>query len=66
MLRHSTNTASFFTVLTVAQILSLSLAGVTPAQTNTGLGTNALVSNTTGTFNTAIGSNALEEAANAG
>ncbi len=59
MLRNSTNTASFFTVLTVALILSLSLAGVAPAQTNTSLGTNALVSNTTGSFNTASGVQAL-------
>ena len=38
MLRHSTNTASFFSVLTVALILSLSLVGVAAAQTNTSLG----------------------------
>ena len=49
MFRHSTNTASFFFVLMVALIFSLSLAGVAAAQTNTSLGTNALVSNTTGT-----------------
>ena len=49
MFRHSTNTASFFSVLMVALIFSLSLAGVAAAQTNTSLGTNALVSNTTGT-----------------
>ena len=48
MFRHSTNTASFFSVLIVALIFSLSLAGVAAAQTNTSLGTNALVSNTTG------------------
>ena len=53
MLRHSTHTASFFTVLIVALIFSLSLAGVAAAQTNTSLGTNALVSNTTGINNTA-------------
>ena len=55
MFRHSTNTASFFSVLIVALIFSLSLAGVAAAQTNTSLGTNALVSNTTGINNTAIG-----------
>ena len=55
MFRHSTNTASFFSVLMVALIFSLSLAGVAAAQTNTSLGTNALVSNTTGINNTAIG-----------
>ena len=55
MLRHSTHTASFFTVLIAVLIFSLSLAGVAPAQTNTSLGTNALVSNTTGFDNTAIG-----------
>ena len=55
MFRHSTNTASFFSVLIAALIFSLSLAGVAAAQTNTSLGTNALVSNTTGVNNTAIG-----------
>ena len=59
MLRHSTNTASFFSVLIVALIFSLSQAGVAAAQTNTSLGTNALVSNTTGTFNSALGFQAL-------
>ena len=59
MFRHSTNTASFFSVLIVALIFSLSLAGVAAAQTNTSLGTNALVSNTTGINNTAIGVSAL-------
>ena len=53
MFRHST--ARFFSVLMVALIFSLSLAGVAAAQTNTSLGTNALVSNTTGSENTAIG-----------
>jgi hypothetical protein len=53
MLRHSTHTASFFTVLMAVLIFSLSLAGVAAAQTNTSLGTNALVSNTTGINNTA-------------
>jgi trimeric autotransporter adhesin len=55
MFRHSTNTASFFSVLIAALIFSLSLAEVAPAQTNTSLGTNALVSNTTGINNTATG-----------
>ena len=55
MFRHSTNTASFFSVLIAALIFSLSLAGVAAAQTNTSLGTGALVSNTTGIYNTAIG-----------
>ena len=59
MLRHSTNTASFITVLMAVLIFSLSLVGVAPAQTNTSLGTNALVSNTTGTFNSALGFQAL-------
>ena len=53
MFRHSTNTVSFFSVPIVALIFSLSLAGVAAAQTNTSLGTNALVSNTTGINNTA-------------
>jgi hypothetical protein len=35
MFRHSTNTASFFSVLIVALIFSLSLAGAAAAQTNT-------------------------------
>ena len=48
MFRHSTNTASFFSVLIVALIFSLSLAGVAAAQTNTSLGTGALQNNTTG------------------
>ena len=48
MFGHSTHPASFFSVLIAALILSLSLVGVAAAQTNTSLGTNALVSNTTG------------------
>ena len=40
MFRHST--ARFFSVLIVALIFSLSLAGVAAAQTNTSLGTGAL------------------------
>ena len=48
MFCHSTNTASFFSVLMAALIFSLSLAGVAAAQSNTSLGTGALQSNTTG------------------
>jgi Tfp pilus assembly protein PilV len=59
MHRHSINTASFFTVLIVVLIFSLSLAGVAAAQTNTSLGTGALQSNTTGSNNTALGADAL-------
>ena len=59
MFRHSTNTASFFSVLIAVLMFWLSLAGVAAAQDNTSLGTGALVSNTTGDFNTAIGVNAL-------
>jgi hypothetical protein len=59
MFRHSTNTASFFSVLMAALIFSLSLAGVAAAQGNTSLGTGALRNNTTGIFNTAIGVDAL-------
>lgn len=46
MFRHST--ARFISVLIAVLIFSLSLAGVAAAQTNTSLGTGALVSNTTG------------------
>src|SRR5215831_10474817 len=61
MFQHSTNAASCFSVLIVALIYSLSLAGVASAQTgNTSLGTGALVNNTKGIDNTAIGLNALE------
>src|SRR5262245_66422999 len=59
MFDHSTNTASLFSILVAAFILSLSLAGVAAAQGNTSLGINALGTNTTGNFNTAIGLNAL-------
>src|SRR5215510_3837593 len=59
MFTHSTNTASFFSVLMAALIYSLYLAGVAWAQGNTSLGINALGTNTTGSFNTAIGLNAL-------
>ena len=38
MFSHSTNTASFFSVLMAALIFSLSLAGVAAAQGNTSLG----------------------------
>jgi hypothetical protein len=55
MFSHFTNTASFFSVLMAALIFSLSQAGVAWAQGNTSLGTDALQSNTTGSFNTAIG-----------
>ncbi len=60
MVRHSTNAASCFSVLIVAFIFSLCLAGVAAPQTgNTSLGTGALQNNTTGSFNTAIGENPL-------
>jgi trimeric autotransporter adhesin len=59
MFGHSINTASFFSVLIAALIYLLSLAEVVVAQTNTSLGTGALVNNTTGVNNTAIGNNAL-------
>ena len=59
MFRHSTNTASFFSVLIVALIFSLSLAGVAAAQTNTSLGTDALSATPRAVNNTAIGVNAL-------
>jgi trimeric autotransporter adhesin len=59
MFSHSTNTASFLSVLIAALIFSLSLAGVAAAQGNTSLGTGALQNNTTGSFNTAIGLSAL-------
>ena len=59
MFSHSTNTASFFSVLMAALIFLLSLAGDAAAQGNNRLGTGALQSNTTGSFNTAIGLQAL-------
>ena len=59
MHRHSTNTASLFSVLIAALIFSLCLAGVAAAQGNTSLGTGALQSNTTGSNNTALGADAL-------
>jgi Na+/H+ antiporter NhaC len=55
MFRHSTNALSFISVLIAVLIFSLSLAGVAAAQTNTSLGAGALVSNTTSTFNSALG-----------
>jgi trimeric autotransporter adhesin len=59
MFSHSTNTTSFFSVLIAALIYSLSLAGVAAVQSNTSLGTGALVNNTTGVNNTAMGVNTL-------
>ena len=59
MLRNLTRSASFFFVLIATIHFSLSLAGIAAAQSNTSLGTGALVSNTTGIQNTAVGLNAL-------
>ena len=59
MLRHSTNTASFFSVLNAAVIFSLVLSGVAGAQSNTSLRAGTVVSNTTSSNNTALGLNAL-------
>jgi Chaperone of endosialidase len=59
MFSHSTNTASFFSVLIAALIFSLALAGVAWAQGNTKLGDFALQNNTTGQYNTATGFVAL-------
>jgi len=59
MFSHSTNTASFFSVLMAALISLPFLAEIAGAQTNTTLGTGALQNNTTGTNNTAVGGNAL-------
>ena len=60
MLRHSTNTASFFAVLMAGLISSLWLVGIAAAQNNnTSLGIGALQSNSTGNFNTASGFVAL-------
>jgi hypothetical protein len=55
MFRHSTNTASFFSVLMAAPIFSLSLVGVAVGQGNTSLGIGALQSNTTGFSNRRAG-----------
>ena len=59
MFRHSTNTASFLSVVFAVLMFSLCLAGVAAAQGNTSLGTGALQNNTTGSQNTAIGVDAL-------
>jgi len=59
MFSHSSNTASFFSILIAALIFSLALAGLAAAQGNTSLGTGALQNNTTGSNNTAIGEDAL-------
>ena len=60
MFRHSTNTASFLSVVIAVLMFSLSLAAVGAGQQdNTSLGTGALFSNTTGDLNSAIGANAL-------
>jgi hypothetical protein len=59
MFCHSTNTASFFSILMAAFIFSLSVAGIAAAQGNTRLGTGALQKNTTGQYNTSIGDQAL-------
>jgi predicted amidohydrolase YtcJ len=50
MFCHSTNTAAFFSVLMVALIFSLSLAGAAAAQSNTSIGTGALQNNATGSY----------------
>ena len=54
----------FLSVLIVALIFSVCLAGIAAAQSNTGLGSGALVSNTTGGNNTAIGFGANVSAGN--
>jgi hypothetical protein len=59
MFSHSTNTASFFSLLIATLIFSLSLARVAAAQSNTSQGSGALVNNNTGVNNTAISGNAL-------
>jgi hypothetical protein len=63
MFSHS-NTSWFFSVLMAAHFFSLTLAGVAAAQGNTSLGINALGTNTTGSFNTAIGAGANVSAGN--
>ena len=50
MFCHSTNTASFFSVLMAALIFSLSLAGVASAQGNASFGTGALQNNARGSY----------------
>jgi hypothetical protein len=59
MLRYSINPASFCVSLIGTLIFLLSLTRLAAAQSNTSLGTGALVSNTTGSANTAIGVSAL-------
>ena len=59
MLRYSSEAGSFFPVFIAALVFSLSLGGLAAAQSNTSLGTGALVSNSTGSNDTAIGLNAL-------
>ena len=60
MFRHSTNTASFLSVVIAVLMFSLSLAGVAAAQRQHQSGDRrASVNNTTGDLNTAIGVNAL-------
>jgi len=62
MFSHSTNTASFFSVLIAAVIFLLFAAGgswAAKSQDNTDLGKDALKNNTTGIANTAIGVQAL-------
>src|SRR5262245_42887366 len=50
MFCHSTNTASFFSVLMAALIFSLSLAGIACAQGHTSFGTGALQKNARGSY----------------
>ena len=56
MFSHSTNMASFFSVLMAGLIFSLSGGGRCGAEQQHSLGTGALQNNTTGSFNTASGS----------
>ena len=59
MLHNSSSTAWFCSILISGLIYLLSLAGIAAAQSNTSVGTGALVSNSTGSNNTAVGLNAL-------
>src|SRR5215831_5392456 len=59
MLRYSSEAGSFFSVFIAALVFLLSVEGIAAAQSNTSLGTGALVSNSTGSNNTAVGLNAL-------
>ena len=59
MSRHATNTTSLFAVLLAALLCSIALARGAAAQSNTQLGLGALQNNTTGSFNTASGVDAL-------